>query len=227
MKLKSNSLLRQLLVIPALVFLVSFIVISCKNEDKQKEKTDGKDSGTETITGTTTSPGSGEASNLAGTPLSFYSLRLEVDSINKLLNDPNTRRPHNNIKKIIIQSIDSNTNGYNAMGLVAYGVNNKQEIITGPVGFTALPNPTNFGEGAVIMGSQELTFKQLKDILGADKRGGTIDTAKLTPLKFVPQREDIDKHLFYVVSRTVAAAGSSNTNPSPPATPCSGTGCDY
>src|SRR5258706_32251 len=130
MKPKSPSLrfFRHLSVVMlAAIVLLAFAGCNSKKADINSTKHDssGTSSGTSsTTTGSTNQTATATTANLAGNPLPFYSLRLEKDSLLKLLVDPTTGKPIKDIKKLIVQVIDSNTTDYNALGLVVYGVKN-------------------------------------------------------------------------------------------------------
>ena len=205
----------------ALLAAGSFLIISTGcNAGKDKKDAVSTDTNSTTSTTSSTVTGSPEKAALAGTPIPFYTLKLDSASLVVLFAD-------NKVIKIIVQVIDSNVTN-EGLDLIAYGVNNKNEKATGPVGFTALSNPvTTFPTGPIVMGDQELTIKDLKDILLLTKKKGIIDPKSFHTLKFVPARDGTNKHLFYTVTQLGDddTDGAGTTNPSPPAYPC--TICDY
>jgi hypothetical protein len=148
---------------------------------------------------------------------SFYTLKLDSATLVELFKDTVNAGTHR-ARKLIVQVIDSNVN--NKFGLVAYGLRANNVKTTGPWGFTALSNPPTTFPGYTIIGDQELTIIDLKNVLSFNG-AGRIPVDRFKTLKFVPLRDGA-RHLYYSVTilGIEGAAGSANTNPSPPAPPC-------
>jgi hypothetical protein len=218
MKPKKKSVWQVVSISLSQLIVVALLAPGCNSKDKNGTETSDTTKSTSTnITGTQEKVA---RVDLAGTPLPFYTLKLDSASLVALF-------ANNSVKKIIVQVIDSSTDNSTALGLIAYGAKVNNQIVTGPIGLSHLSNPeTSFDTGPVILGDQELPLKAVKGIYFIDPGGGPIAPANFHSLKFVPNR-DGDNHLFYTVTKlsTTETGGNANTNPSPPATPCT-TGCD-
>lgn len=220
MKQESNQLKKAVFIVSVLLISV-LLITGCNggkkgsNEPTPPLKAGDYSNGDTSIAAATM--------QLATGPLPFYTLNLTTANCSTLLD-------HKDVIKILAQVIDNNDATATALSLVAYGVDKKGVKITGPVNFfpVSAVNPSTFNPGSIVMANQELTLKQVKEILGLPKTKGKIDLTKLKDLQFEPKRLNTNHCLFYLVTQSgaEAASGIGYTNPSPPKPPCE-IDCDY
>lgn len=210
---KKHSLSRQnsLPFLTILFLLSSIIAIQSCNNDKNKEE---KKEQNETVK--SAAPGVAAPAPFAAG--SFSILVLEKQKLLDLFNDPNA-------KKLLIQFSDENT-ATSTMTAVAFSATKKTNIrVLGPKDLIPASTETLNPEGKIILGNNELTEKQIKDLIG-----GKIST-HAADLYFYPKK-DANNQIFYIVSKDLVAqtkqinlmitypATGESSKPSPPAPPC-------
>jgi len=153
----------------------------------------------------------------------FYTLKMDAATLGVLLADQNTNR-------LLFEFIDSNLTANYPIGLVSYGARNNSVVNAGPRGLTPVTTTALWDtNGVKILGNLELTRGQLRRVLGLGGGAGPIPGGQLRDIYFYPSK-NATNHIYYRVSATapgeMGTQADEFTNPSPPATPCSGPNCD-
>ncbi len=188
------------------LFLTLMTHQSCndKKDDGQEKKTDPivKDAGDPAAAAATQGP--------------YAVLKIEKQQLVDAFSNP--------AQKILIQFSDANT-ATSSINAIIYGAKKDNKKTSGP--FTLLPaNGTVLNTtGMVNLGNNELTIKQVKDLLNIN---GQITLGNAQVLYFYPKK-DADNYIRYYVSTVLLEevqaqinypAVGVDTKPSPPADPC-------
>lgn len=189
--------------------LLSFIIVQSCNNDKTAE---GK---IDSLSSDTAPNAQQQPAALAAGPFTI----LKIDSADLV-----TLFSNNNVKKLLIQFLDSNVANSKITG-IAYGAKGNNDTLNGWRMMQPASVETWDTTGIKILGNNQLTERQIKRLLG-----GNVNTHART-LYFYPKKSS-DNHIYFIVSRQLTSftkagdvsritypADGESTKPSPPAPP--------